>query len=154
MILYILFSCKLLVTRITSDSLDSFSFLQKLHRGTMTCDACELFIWLFRLKHHCELKRHLTHTQKIHHANNLCGSLNYSSVTKGSTFNTLIEKIIELSRCFISAAGFNLIQTFLEAGIDPENTKLNLQTSKTYFFGMFHQSCRLYAQSHCSKRFQ
>ena len=58
----ILFSCKLLMTTITGDSFDSLSFLQKLHRGNMTCDACELFICLFRLQNCCDLKRHLTHT--------------------------------------------------------------------------------------------
>ena len=46
-----------------------------------------------------------------------------------SAFNTLIEKIIELSRSFISEAGFNLIYIFPEDGREPENTKPDSSTS-------------------------
>ena len=42
---------------------------------------------------------------------------------KGSAFNTLIEKIIKLSRSFISEAGFNHIYMFPVDGSEPENTK-------------------------------
>ena len=46
-----------------------------------------------------------------------------------STFNTLIEKIIKLSRSFISKASFNLIYMFRVDGSEPENTKSDSLTS-------------------------
>ena len=46
-----------------------------------------------------------------------------------SAFNTLIEKIIELSKSFISEAGFNLIYMFPVDGSEPENTKTDSLTS-------------------------
>ena len=46
-----------------------------------------------------------------------------------SAFNTLIEKIIELSRSFISKAGFNLIYMFPVDSSEPENAKSNSSTS-------------------------
>ena len=46
-----------------------------------------------------------------------------------SAFNTLIEKIIELSSSFISETGFNLIYMFPVDGYEPENTKSDSSTS-------------------------
>ena len=46
-----------------------------------------------------------------------------------SAFNTLIEKIIELSRSFISEAGFNVIYMFPVDGSGPGNRKSDSSTS-------------------------
>ena len=138
MILYLMFSRKMLVMIITGDSLDHFSFLQKLHRANMNCDTCELFMWLFRLKHCREWKKYLTHTQKIVHINTLSGSLNYSSVRNRKSIHHTHRKSsssdIELSESFTNEAGFNLLYMFPEAASEPDNRKPDLQTSPQKLF--------------------
>ena len=135
-ILYILFSCKLIVTTITCDSLFS-------HRGNMTCDTCELFTWLFRLKHRYELNRHFTHTSKIVHANTLCGSLNYSSVTN-------VKGIEHTHR-----EDHRTFQKFYQRGWFQSDIDVSRRWQWTWkhkgqlieFSRMFHQSGQLYTQS-------